>query len=1362
MTLGRREGPPAGVRTPDRQTVDPGEVLSSRYEVIRPLGEGGMGAVYEVHDRELDESVALKLLHPQLSGDPAYRQRLRTEVRLARRVSHPNVCRVHDLGQHGDQLFVTMELLGGRTLRDLLRCIDAADEPPLALSRKLDLIVQLCAGLGAAHRVGIVHCDVKPENLIVESDRAVLSDFGVASPFDARRGRRMVAGTPHYIAPEILRGEVGGPRADIYACGLVAYELLAGRPPFRTIGLRDAMERARAVPAVPPLPDEAAPPSCRTGLDRVLARALDGWPGARPETVDRLSEQLALAARGAAEEEFRQWRAARPRAGAPVGGQTVVGHDTMPTSESGVDAVSDAGRALPRVATALQLLYAGPAPAGAHGSEAHGADVSGGSMDGGEARGALGSGAHGAQGSDAHAGPGNPTVVARPGRRRTTDSDTVATGDGDTGVLDVLEATVREHGGHLVASGPGELMAIFGAPRALGDDVVRAARAAFALLEQCVGGRAGLHTGRVELSWQPGGLRARGEALTRARALARTAEPSQVLATQVTSRHFVGRFDTSDAPGEARLVLPGLLARAERYDLPPLYGREAELARLADLIREACEERSPRAALIVGAPGSGKSRLRLELERQMTGRRELDWLRARAGALGERVPFGLLRSASVAWYQAAATAAAAGGPGDGRSAAFAAARQWLEARASIRPVVLTLDDAHWADRASLEFMAELRRTLDRVPVSILFFMRDGDAPEGEAGDGEPAPAPHPDVDLRVELAPLPDDAVRAIARRLAPEAMDARIDEVVGRAGGNPFFTEELARHLGESTIEIGRRADLPAAVELVIQARLDRLPTTARWLAHAASVIGREFDRTSLRAVLESGAPISEDALDVALDVLERRQIVASMAPAAGSTGGGEEHYIFHHTLSRDVAYAQLDEPSRQRAHGALAAHLEKSGAASRREPARLLLLARHREASGDRAGARDAYRAAGEIALSLFAHREASEALLRAEALSDQPDAELAEMCGNALLPLDGAAAAQRYQAALELTSNRVARARLYHQLGEAAIGRSDNATAVACFDTGLSLLGSDADLAQAEAPVRVLAARLLGSLGWVVGYEIGDHRRGLPQAERAVALLESQGDVAELAYALSRLAANYMRAGRWRDRLRCNQRHLEIAVMAGDLGRQLIAHINLGANYTSLGELDTAAFHTREALALSNRTSRLSERALAHNNLGLILADAGDDAGARVELEEAIRLATRVGYTRFLPETNCTLAQVALRAGDRAEAERRARRALALGRESGSSVDEGVALRHLAAILDRGGAPSHEVQDLLAAAHQCLAGEPYEEARTWAAASKHAERAGRPDEAAGLRERAAAVFRELGASLDLARLEDPDDLR
>jgi len=461
-------------------------------------------------------------------------------------------------------------------------------------------------------------------------------------------------------------------------------------------------------------------------------------------------------------------------------------------------------------------------------------------------------------------------------------------------------------------------------------------------------------------------------------------------------------------------------------------------------------------------------------------------------------------------------------------------------------------------------------------------------------------------------------------------------------------------------------------------------------------------------------------------------------------------------------VAYAQLDEASRQRAHAALAAHLERTGAASRREPARLLVLAQHREAAGDRTGARDAYRAAGEIALSLFAHREASDALLKAEALCDEPDASLAEVCGNALLPLDAAAAAQRYQVALELTTDRIDRARLYQGLGEAAIARSDNATAVACFDTGLALIGSEADLDQADAPVRVLAARLYGGLGWVVGYEIGDHRHGLPQAERAVALLESQGDVAELAHALSRLAANYMRAGRWRDRLRCNQRHLEIANMAGDLGRQLIAHINLGDNYTSLGELDAAAAHTREALALSARTSRLAERALAHNTLGLILADAGDDAGAAEELGEAIRLAGRVGYTRFLSETHCTMARLALRAGDVAGAEEQARSALVLARDSGSAVFEGVALRHLAAIRDRAGAGSEEVQELFAAAGRCVAGEPYEEARTLAAESKHAERRGRAQDASALRERAAAVFRELGASLDLARLEHPDDVR
>jgi tetratricopeptide (TPR) repeat protein len=293
-----------------------------------------------------------------------------------------------------------------------------------------------------------------------------------------------------------------------------------------------------------------------------------------------------------------------------------------------------------------------------------------------------------------------------------------------------------------------------------------------------------------------------------------------------------------------------------------------------------------------------------------------------------------------------------------------------------------------------------------------------------------------------------------------------------------------------------------------------------------------------------------------------------------------------------------------------------------------------------------------------------------------------------------------------------------------------------------------------------MRVLAARLLGNLGWVIGYCIGDHPKGLPLAERAVALLEGGPDLLELAHAQSRLAATYMRAGRWHDRLRCNQRHLEIAQAMSDVDRELTARINLGVNHHSLGDIDIALEHTRAALELAMTTGRAASRALVHNNMGVILTDAGLEPQARAHLDEGMRLAERVGYTRFLTETHGTLARLAFLAADLAAAEREARTALDLARAAGSHVDEGVALRLLAGIASERG--SDETESLLASALERLAGDRYEMARTWATEAKHAARIGDHARAAARRAEAAAVFESLGARLDLERLDDPTDLR
>ena len=200
---------------------------------------------------------------------------------------------------------------------------------------------------------------------------------------------------------------------------------------------------------------------------------------------------------------------------------------------------------------------------------------------------------------------------------------------------------------------------------------------------------------------------------------------------------------------------------------------------------------------MVGPAGAGKSRLRLELELSLSGRREIDWIVARASPLGGGVPLGLLLAASPEWH-AAATAAAGGG----RTAAAAAARRWLAARAALRPVVISLEDLHWADGASIELLAELTAGLEQVPVALLLFTR---------SDPE-APDPPIPVDLRLALPPLDDVASRAIAGRLAPALPAEAVEEMVRRSGGNPFFLEELARDAAESGDTVGRPAGLGRA----------------------------------------------------------------------------------------------------------------------------------------------------------------------------------------------------------------------------------------------------------------------------------------------------------------------------------------------------------------------------------------------------------------------------------------------------------------------------------------------------------------------------------------------------------------------
>ncbi|HEU4404827.1 MAG TPA: protein kinase [Polyangiaceae bacterium] len=253
-------------------------MVAGRYEVLARVGGGGMGAVYRVRDRELGETVALKVLRNRNVPDARVREAWRQEVRLARKVVHPNVCRVFDIGETDDLLFLTMELVEGRSLRALL----VAERPSPRAS--LDLLIQTASGLAAVHGRGIVHRDVKPENIIVRHDgRAVLVDFGLAATEDALE--RSSGGTPGYVAPEQLRGERVDARADVFSMGVLAFELLTGdRPPAPSGG---------GAPA--PRPSAALwgwPAEARERLEAIIDRALSRDKEARFLGADELLEAL--------------------------------------------------------------------------------------------------------------------------------------------------------------------------------------------------------------------------------------------------------------------------------------------------------------------------------------------------------------------------------------------------------------------------------------------------------------------------------------------------------------------------------------------------------------------------------------------------------------------------------------------------------------------------------------------------------------------------------------------------------------------------------------------------------------------------------------------------------------------------------------------------------------------------------------------------------------------------------------------------------------------------------------------------------------------------------------------------------------
>src|SRR5579863_141835 len=264
-----------------------GDVLGGRYEILQLLGEGGMGAVYKARDRELDRPVALKLIRPELASNPSILARFKQELLLSRQVTHKNVIRIYDLGDADGVKFITMEFVEGRDLRALIQ-----EKRKFSPEEAVEIMHQVCQALEAAHSVGVIHRDLKPQNIMREnSGRILVMDFGLARTVEGDGMTQVGAlvGTMEYMSPEQALATDLDQRSDLFTAGLILYELLTGKMPFRADSALASLIKRTQERAVPISAHDSTIPGALSG---VVSKCLERDPNLRYQSATEMLRDL--------------------------------------------------------------------------------------------------------------------------------------------------------------------------------------------------------------------------------------------------------------------------------------------------------------------------------------------------------------------------------------------------------------------------------------------------------------------------------------------------------------------------------------------------------------------------------------------------------------------------------------------------------------------------------------------------------------------------------------------------------------------------------------------------------------------------------------------------------------------------------------------------------------------------------------------------------------------------------------------------------------------------------------------------------------------------------------------------------------
>lgn len=264
------------------------QVLNGRYRLDQQQGTGGMAVVYKATDLALGRTIAVKVLRPSLTSDPTFLARFRQEARNVANLNHPNIVTVHDVGQEGATYYMVMEFIEGQDLKRMIRA-----SAPFSVERALHISIQICAGAGFAHRAGLVHADVKPQNILITGNDIVkITDFGIAQMLtviqpDVRQN--VVWGSPQYFSPEQASGMPPTPASDVYSIGVVMFEMLTGRLPYSGADQQE-LALAHIREAVPHIRDFN--PNVPANLDWVINKVMSKEPAARYRTAEQLGRIL--------------------------------------------------------------------------------------------------------------------------------------------------------------------------------------------------------------------------------------------------------------------------------------------------------------------------------------------------------------------------------------------------------------------------------------------------------------------------------------------------------------------------------------------------------------------------------------------------------------------------------------------------------------------------------------------------------------------------------------------------------------------------------------------------------------------------------------------------------------------------------------------------------------------------------------------------------------------------------------------------------------------------------------------------------------------------------------------------------------